>query len=216
MCDFWLTFSSRDDSGVPRSGHCLNVGTNETGQRELAYPRTCAVRVWPTECCLKKARAVKESGLQNMKVGIAADHGGYQMKEKIQILLGTRGHQVVDFGNLQYDRDDDYPDFAVPLARAVADGVIDRGVLLCGSGIGASIAANQIDGVRAAVCHDDFSARRGVEDNDINILCLGGLTIGIAVAWDCVKSFLAAKFTGTEQHLRRLAKVNAIRRNAVL
>jgi ribose 5-phosphate isomerase B len=149
-----------------------------------------------------------------MKVGIAADHGGYQMKEKIQILLGTKGHQVVDFGNLQYDRDDDYPDFAVPLARAVAEGVVDRGVLLCGSGIGASIAANQIDGVRATVCHDDFSARRGVEDNDINILCLGGLTIGIAVAWDCVKSFLAAKFTGTERHLRRLAKVNAIRRNA--
>ena len=151
-----------------------------------------------------------------MKVGIAADHGGYQMKEKIQILLGTRGHQVVDFGNLQYDRDDDYPDFAVPLARAVAEGVVDRGVLLCGSGIGASIAANQIDGVRAAVCHDDFSARRGVEDDDVNIICLGGLTTGIAVAWDCVKSFLAAKFTGADRHLRRLAKVSAIRRNAVL
>ncbi|HEV2713909.1 MAG TPA: RpiB/LacA/LacB family sugar-phosphate isomerase, partial [Terriglobales bacterium] len=92
-----------------------------------------------------------------MKVGIAADHGGYEMKEKIYILLGANGHQVVDFGNLQYDSEDDYPDFAIPLASAVAAGVVERGVLLCGSGIGASIAANKIDGVRAAVCHDDFS-----------------------------------------------------------
>ena len=148
-----------------------------------------------------------------MKVGIAADHGGYQMKQKIYILLGAKGHQVVDFGNLSYDRDDDYPDFALPLARAVADGKVERGVLLCGSGIGASIAANKIDGVRAAVCHDDFSARQGVEDDDMNILCLGGLTTGVAVAWNCVKSFLAAKFSGAEHHRRRLAKVSAIRTN---
>jgi len=148
-----------------------------------------------------------------MKVGIAADHGGYEMKQKIYILLSARGHQVVDFGNLQYDRDDDYPDFAIPLARAVADGVVERGVLLCGSGIGASIAANKVDGVRAAICHDAFSARQGVEDDDMNILCLGGRTTGIAVAWDCVKSFLTAKFTGAERHLRRLAKVRAIGTN---
>ena len=146
-----------------------------------------------------------------MKVGIAADHGGYEMKQKLHILLNAKGHKVLDFGNLQYDRDDDYPDFAVPLARAVADGVVDRGVLLCGSGIGASIAANKIEGVRAAVCHDDFSARQGVEDDDMNILCLGGLTTGVAVAWNCVKSFLAAKFSGAERHRRRLAKVSAIR-----
>lgn len=95
-----------------------------------------------------------------MKVGIAADHGGYQMKKKIQILLGARGHQVVDFGNMEYDRDDDYPDFAIPLARAVAAGVVERGVLLCGSGIGASIAANKVDEVRAAVCHDVFPRAR--------------------------------------------------------
>jgi ribose 5-phosphate isomerase B len=99
-----------------------------------------------------------------MKVGIAADHGGYEMKQKIYILLCARGHQVVDFGNLLYDRDDDYPDFAIPLARAVAAGAVERGVLLCGSGIGASIAANKIEGVRAAVCHDDFSARQGVDE----------------------------------------------------
>jgi RpiB/LacA/LacB family sugar-phosphate isomerase len=146
-----------------------------------------------------------------MKVGLAADHGGYEMKERIHIMLAAGGHQVVDFGNLLYDRDDDYPDFAIPLARAVAAGVVERGVLLCGSGIGASIAANKIDGVRAALCHDDFSARQGVEDDDMNILCLGGLTTGVAVAWDCVKSFLAAEFNGAERHRRRLAKVSAIR-----
>jgi len=145
-----------------------------------------------------------------MKVGVAADHGGYEMKQKIYILLGAIGHQVVDFGNLQYESDDDYPDFAIPLARAVAVGVVERGVLLCGSGIGASIAANKIAGVRAAVCHDDFSARQGVEDDDMNILCLGGLTTGVAVAWNCVKSFLAAKFSAEERHRRRLAKVAAI------
>ena len=114
-----------------------------------------------------------------MKVGIAADHGGYEMKQKIYILLDAIGHQVVDFGNLFYDGDDDYPDFAIQLARAVAAGVVERGVLLCGSGIGASIAANKIEGVRAAVCHDDFSARQGVQDDDMNVLCLGGKITGI-------------------------------------
>ena len=151
-----------------------------------------------------------------MKVGIAADHGGYELKQKIYILLGARGHQVFDFGNLSYDRDDDYPDFAIALARAVAAGVVERGVLLSGSGIGASIAANQIEGVRAAVCHEDFSARQGVENDDMNILCIGSLTTGVAVAWDCVKSFLTAKFIGAERHRRRLAKVNAIRSNPVV
>jgi ribose 5-phosphate isomerase B len=146
-----------------------------------------------------------------MKVGIAADHGGFEMKQKIYILLNAKGHKVVDFGNLQYDREDDYLDFAIPLARAVAAGAVERGVLLCASGIGASIAANKIDGVRAAVCHDDFSARQGVVDDDMNILCLGGLTTGVAVAWNCVKGFLASKFVPAERNLRRLAKVDAIR-----
>ena len=145
-----------------------------------------------------------------MKVGIAADHGGFEMKQQILKLLCTEGHEVVDFGNTLYDENDDYPDFAIPLARAVAAGVVERGVLLCGSGVGASVAANKIDAVRAAVCHDDFSARQGVQDDDMNILCLGGRTTGIAVAWDCVKSFLAAKFSGAERHRRRLGKVNAI------
>ena len=97
--------------------------------------------------------------------------------------------------------------FAIPLARAVSRGDVERGVLLCGSGVGASVAANKIVGVRAAVCHDDFSARQGVEDDDMNILCFGGRTTGLAVAWDCTKSFLEAKFSGAERHRRRLAKV---------
>ncbi len=141
-----------------------------------------------------------------MKVGLAADHGGFEMKQQLAKLI-VAGHEVVDFGNKVYDANDDYPDFAIPLARAVARGDVERGVLLCGSGVGASVAANKIVGVRAAVCHDDFSARQGVEDDDLNILCFGGRTTGLAVACDCTKSFLDAKFSGAERHRRRLAKV---------
>ena len=141
-----------------------------------------------------------------MKVGLAADHGGFEMKQQLAKLI-VAGHEVVDYGNKVYDANDDYPDFAIPLARAVSRGDVERGVLLCGSGVGASVAANKIVGVRAAVCHDDFSARQGVEDDDLNILCFGGRTTGMAVAWDCTKSFLNAKFSGAERHRRRLAKV---------
>jgi RpiB/LacA/LacB family sugar-phosphate isomerase len=141
-----------------------------------------------------------------MKVGLAADHGGFEMKQQLANLMVAE-HEVVDFGNTVYDANDDYPDFAIPLARAVARGDVERGVLLCGSGVGASVAANKIVTVRAAVCHDDFSARQGVEDDDLNILCFGGRTTGLAVAWDCTKSFLNAKFSGADRHRRRLAKV---------
>ena len=141
-----------------------------------------------------------------MKVGLAAHHGGFEMKQQLANLMVAE-HEVVDFGNTVYDANDDYPDFAIPLARAVARGDVERGVLLCGSGVGASVAANKIVGVRAAVCHDDFSARQGVEDDDLNILCFGGRTTGLAVAWECTKSFLNAKFSGAERHRRRLAKV---------
>jgi ribose 5-phosphate isomerase B len=191
--------------GIDGSSHVTKI---------LASTKNAVIPVWPKECNLADQHwDLPRIWGEMMKVGIAADHGGYEMKQKIYILLNAKGHQVVDFGNLQYDRDDDYPDFAIPLARAVAAGVVERGILLCGSGIGASIAANKIEGVHAAVCHDDFSARLGVEDDDMNILCLGGLTTGIAVAWICVRSFLAAKFSGAERHRRRLAKVSAIRIN---
>lgn len=142
-----------------------------------------------------------------MKVGIGADHGGFQMKEDLSKLLTEAGHEVVDFGNDKYDSDDDYPDFAIPLALAVAERHVERGILICGSGVGASVAANKVHGVRAALCHDDFSARHGVEDDDMNVLCLGGRTTGVAVAWDYTKNFLGARFSGAERHRRRLAKV---------
>jgi ribose 5-phosphate isomerase B len=142
-----------------------------------------------------------------MMVGIGADHGGFEMKSEISKLLGADGHKVVDFGNHVCDAADDYPDFAIPLARAVAQGDIERGILICGSGVGACVAANKVIGARAALCHDDYSARQGVEDDNVNILCLGGRTTGMAVAWDCTRSFLNAKFSDADRHRRRLAKV---------
>ncbi len=151
-----------------------------------------------------------------MKVGVGADHGGFEMKQQLAKLLVRAGHEVVDFGNKIYDGNDDYPDFAIPLARAVAGGEVERGILVCGSGVGASVAANKIPGVRAALCHDDFSARQGVEDDNMNVLCFGGRTTGIAVAWDCTKSFLGAKFSGAERHLRRLAKVTELEADRIV
>src|SRR5205807_1856266 len=129
------------------------------------------------------------------------------MKRQLAKFLATEGHEVVDFGNKVYDVDDDYPDFAVALALAVAAGDVKRGVLVCGSGVGASVAANKVNGVRAALCEDHFSARQGVEDDDMNIICFGGRTMGIALAWDCTKNFLDTNFSGAERHRRRLAKV---------
>ena len=145
-----------------------------------------------------------------MRVGIGADHGGFEMKRELVALLAREGHEVVDFGNKALDESDDYPDFAIPLARAVASGDVERGVLVCGSGVGASVAANKIVGVRAALCHDHFSARQGVEDDNMNVLCFGGRTTGIAIAWECTQNFLSARFSGAERHSRRLAKVNQL------
>ena len=142
-----------------------------------------------------------------MKIGIGADHGGFEMKQKLIELLMTKGYDVVDFGDKVYDTNDDYPDFGIPVACAVANGDVERGILICASGVGIAVAANKVKGVRAALCHDDFSARQGVEDDDMNVICFGGSTTGLAVAWNCVENFLAAKFSGAERHRRRLAKV---------
>src|SRR5260370_20199346 len=125
-----------------------------------------------------------------MKIGVAADHGGFEMKRQLAKLLATEGHEVVDFRNAVYDADDDYPDFTIPLARAVAIGDVKRGVLVCGSGVGASVAANKVNGVGAALCEDHFSARHRVEDDDMNILLFGGPTIRIAPACACPEHFL--------------------------
>ena len=145
-----------------------------------------------------------------MRVGIATDHGGYALKEELVAELRAAGHEVVDFGAHVVGVDDDYPDFVVPLARAVAAGTVDRGVAICGSGVGASVCANKVADVRAALIHDHFSARQGVEDDHMNVLCMGGRTVGPAVAWDLVQTFLAAVGSCAERHLRRLGKVAAL------
>ena len=142
-----------------------------------------------------------------MRVGIATDHGGFGLKEEMVRQLGAAGHEVVDFGAYALHADDDYPDFVVPLARAIVAGAVRRGVAICGSGVGASVCANKVAGIRAALVHDHFSARQGVEDDHLNILCMGGRTVGPAVAWDLVQTFLAAEFSRAERHLRRLSKV---------
>ncbi len=145
-----------------------------------------------------------------MRVGIATDHGGFGLKEEMVAQLRGAGHEVVDFGAHSLNQGDDYPDFVIPLAQAVAAGTVDRGVLICGSGVGASVCANKVPGIRAALISDHFSARQGVEDDHMNILCLGGRTVGPAVAWDLVQTFLAAQFSQAERHLRRLSKVASL------
>lgn len=141
------------------------------------------------------------------RIGVAADHGGFELKEHLVGILRGASYEVVDFGARQAQPDDDYPDFVVPLARAVARGEVDRGVAVCGSGVGACIVANKVPGVRACLIHESFSAHQGVEDDNMNVLCLGGLVAGPALAWELVRIFLAASFTGTERYQRRLAKV---------
>jgi ribose 5-phosphate isomerase B len=143
-------------------------------------------------------------------IGIASDHGGQDLKLYLSLALRELGYHVMDFGDKELDPDDDYPDFVVPLARAVAEGVVDRGVAICGSGVGASIAANKIAGVRACLIHDTYSAHQGVEDDDLNLLCLGGWVVGKALARELVDTFLAASFSGAERHLRRLSKVASL------
>src|SRR5262245_45506899 len=142
-----------------------------------------------------------------MQVGIATDHGGFELKQGLVARLRAAGHQLTDFGADQLTPEDDYPDFVTPLARAVAAGSVERGVAVCGSGVGASICANKVPGIRAALIHDHFSAAQGVEDDDMNIICIGGRVVGASVAWELVETFLAARFSHLPRHERRLAKV---------
>jgi ribose 5-phosphate isomerase B len=145
-----------------------------------------------------------------MRIGIATDHGGFELKEKLAARLRGAGHEIVDFGAFKLTSDDDYPDFVIPLSRAVAAGTVDRGVAVCGSGVGASVCANKIKGVRACLIEDHFSAKQGVEDDNLNIICLGGRIEGPELAWDLIQTFLAAEFTQAERHRRRLGKVAAL------
>ena len=145
-----------------------------------------------------------------MRIGIATDHGGFNLKKELVKQLRGTGHEVVDFGAHHLSNGDDYPDYILPLAQAVAAQKVERGVAICGSGVGASVCANKIRGVRAGLIHDHFSARQGVEDDHMNILCMGGRTLGSAVAWDLVQTFLAAEFSQAERHLRRLGKLASL------
>lgn len=145
-----------------------------------------------------------------MRVGIAADHAGFGLKEQLTKALRESGHQVQDFGPSSLTPEDDYPDYIVPLARSVASREVERGVAICGSGVGACVTANKVKGVRAALIHDIFSAHQGVEDDDMNVICFGARVLGCALAWDLAKAFLAARFNDAERHRRRLAKMAAL------
>lgn len=142
-----------------------------------------------------------------MRVGIAADHGGFDLKGQLAGAITAAGHEVVDFGAYALLSGDDYPDVIVPLASAVAKGEVKRGVAICGSGVGACIAANKVSGVRAALITEPFSAHQGVEDDDMNVICLGGQVTGGDLARELVKLFLAARFKRDERFERRLAKI---------
>ncbi len=145
-----------------------------------------------------------------MRVGIATDHGGFGLKEELVAYLRHEGHEVVDLGAYSLNPGDDYPDFVIPLAQAVAARKVERGLAVCGSGVGASVCANKIPGIRAGLVQDHYSAHQGVEHDDMNILCIGGRVIGFLVARELVDAFLAAKFTQEERHVRRLRKVAAL------
>lgn len=149
-----------------------------------------------------------------MNVAFGTDHGGFALRAAIVEAITAAGHTVIDCGAFQYDADDDYPDFSTEVARAVAGGRAWRGVLICGSGVGAAIAANKVRGVRACLCHDTFSARQGVEDDDMNVLALGARVIGPSLAVELVRTFLGAEFSNAERHRRRLEKVKRLETRA--
>ena len=148
-----------------------------------------------------------------MKVALGADHGGLGLKQTVAEAIVGAGHIVVDCGAASFDPHDDYPVFAQRVALSVQSGESGRGIIVCGSGVGASIAANKVRGVRAALCHDTFSAHQGVEDDDMNVLCLGARVIGPALAAELVVVFLGARFSGAERHVRRLKLIANIETN---
>lgn len=148
-----------------------------------------------------------------MKIGIASDHGGFELKNLLKQRLSEYNFELIDFGNQVYNPGDDFPDYVISLAQAVANADVNRGIAVCGSGVGASIVANKVSGVRAALIHDQYSAHQGVEDDDMNILCLGGRIIGIETAIELVITFLNARFSNEERHQRRLGKVSVAENN---
>ncbi len=149
------------------------------------------------------------------RIGIAADHGGFELKQNLVKLLRAAGYKVSDFGNIRMDKKDDFPDYVVPMAQAIARGEVDRGVAICGSGVGACVAGNKVADVRACLINDTFSAHQGVEDDNLNMICIGGRVVGPALAWELVKTFLDARFNDMPRHRRRLTKINKIEKNGI-
>ena len=145
-----------------------------------------------------------------MKIVVAADHGGYALKQSVIDELRASGHEAADLGAHDADQPDDYPDFAELVCAAVRRGEAERGVILCGSGVGVVIAANKFPGIRAGLCHDSYSARQGVEHEDMNVLCLGARIIGAEIAREIVRNFARARYSAEERHARRLEKLNRI------
>lgn len=145
-----------------------------------------------------------------MKIVIASDHGGFELKNKLFKWLKDNNYDVSDLGNLEYDPKDDYPDFAAAAANYISAGKADRGIILCGSGVGACIAANKFKNVRAAVCHDTYSAHQGVEHDNMNVICIGARIVGENLAMEIVKNFIEAEFLKEERFLRRLEKLNKL------
>jgi len=145
-----------------------------------------------------------------MRIVFGADHAGFEMKQNVQAFVRGLGHEVIDVGTFTGTEPDDYPDFAEALAQAVTEGRAERGILICGSGVGASVAANKVPGIRAGLCHDTYSAHQGVEHDDMNVLVLGSRIIGTELAHELAKSFLGATFSNEERHVRRLGKVKKI------
>ena len=148
-------------------------------------------------------------------IALAADHGGFPLKVELAPWLQSQGYEISDLGAHSLDPDDDYPDFAEATAWEVVSGRAERGIVICGSGVGASVAANKVPGIRACLCHDVYSAHQGVEHDDLNVLCLGARVVGVELAKDLVSAFLNARSTGEERHRRRLNKVAAIEKNAL-
>jgi ribose 5-phosphate isomerase B len=164
---------------------------------------------------MKKRKENNMHDKGTMRIGVAADHGGFELKTQLILTLTVSGYQVTDFGANDLIAGDDYPDYVVPLARAVSGGEITRGLAICGSGVGACIAANKISGVRAALITDSFSAHQGVEDDDMNVMCLGGRITGTALAWELVQAFLNADFKAEEKYIRRLNKIAILEKGNV-
>jgi len=153
---------------------------------------------------------IQEGANRLMRIGLAADHGGFELKEYLRGRLEAEGYPVNDYGAKSLNPDDDYPDFVLPLARAVAAGEVKRGIAVCGSGVGACVAANKIPGARAGLIADTYSAHQGVEDDGMNVLCLGGRVVGATLARELVNAFLKARFREEERYRRRLEKIREL------